>query len=134
MVALTILKDGKPAMDLGLYLGVPAHAVFVSTDDLGYVHAHAMAADSPKGGHASQGSHDKPKAAIPAKLMLQATPPRAGRYAQWIQFKGDGQLRTVQFVVNVPAAPLLPTIHVDSLGRCAKRWQCSIGLGSRGHR
>ncbi len=103
MMALTILKDGKPARDLGLYLGVPAHAVFVSTDDLSYVHAHAMAADGPKGAHAAHGSHVDPKAAVPAKLMLHATPPHAGRYALWIQFKGDGQVRTVPFVVTVPA-------------------------------
>ncbi len=95
----------EPAMDLGLYLGVPAHAVFVSTDDLGYVHAHAMAADAPKGSHTSHGSNEDPKAVIPAKLMLHATPPRACRYALWIQFKGRGQMRTVPFVVTVPAAP-----------------------------
>lgn len=105
MMSLTILKDGKPAMDLGLYLGVPAHAVFVSTDDLGYVHAHAMAADAPKGSHTSHGSHDDSKATIPVKLLLHATPPRAGRYALWIQFKGGDQVRTVPFVVTVPAAP-----------------------------
>ncbi|MET4575432.1 hypothetical protein [Ottowia thiooxydans] len=108
MIALTVLKDGKPAKDLGLYLGVPAHAVFVSTDDLSYVHAHAMVADAPRGGHgshASHGSHDNPKAAVPADLMLHATPPRSGRYALWIQFKGSDQVRTVPFVVTVPAAP-----------------------------
>lgn len=108
MMALTVLKNGKPATDLGLYLGVPAHAVFVSTDDLGYVHAHAMAANAPKGGHASHGmhgSHGHSKAATPAQLMLHATPPRAGRYALWIQFKADGQVRTVPFVVAVLAAP-----------------------------
>ncbi|QNK69161.1 hypothetical protein [Variovorax sp. PAMC26660] len=109
MMALTILKAGKPATDLGLYLGVPAHAVFVGTDDLGYVHAHAVAADAPKGGHAphgahGSGSHGDPKAAIPAQLMLHATPPRAGRYALWIQFKAGGEVRTVPFVVTVPAA------------------------------
>ncbi|TCV97719.1 hypothetical protein EC912_101736 [Luteibacter rhizovicinus] len=104
MMALTILKDGEPAMDLGLYLGVPAHAVFVSIEDLGYVHAHAMAADAPKGSHTSHGSHDDPKAAIPSQLMLHAMPPRTGRYALWIQFKGGGQVRTVPFVVTVPAA------------------------------
>ncbi|MGH8085856.1 MAG: hypothetical protein ACREPV_11345 [Lysobacter sp.] len=108
MMALTILKDGNPATDLGLYLGVAAHAVFVSTDDLGYVHAHAMAADAPHGGHGSHGphgAHGDPNAAVPATLMLHAMPPRAGRYALWIQFKGGGQVRTVPFVVNVPAAP-----------------------------
>ncbi|MNV51634.1 hypothetical protein D3C71_1436900 [compost metagenome] len=114
MMALTVLKDGKPAKDLGLYLGVAAHAVFVSTDDLGYVHAHAMAADAGKGGHAAHaahgahgahGSHGSAKATVPAQLMLHATPPRAGRYALWIQFKGGDQVRTVPFVVTVPAAP-----------------------------
>lgn len=110
MIALTILKDGRPATDLGLYLGVPAHAVFVSTDDLGYVHAHAMAADAPKGGHHSHGhhtngSHADSGAIVPARLMLHAAPPRAGRYALWIQFMGGGQMWTVPFVVTVPAAP-----------------------------
>ena len=88
--------------------------MFVSTDDLGYVHAHAMAADADKGGHAAHGSHathaahgthGSPKATVPAELMLHATPPRAGRYALWIQFKGGDQVRTVPFVVTVPTAP-----------------------------
>lgn len=115
MIALTILKDGRPATDLGLYLGVPAHAVFVSTDDLGYVHAHAMAADASKGGHHAHaqdahghdahGPHVDPGAAIPARLVLHAAPPRAGSYALWIQFMGGGQVRTVPFVVTVPPAP-----------------------------
>lgn len=105
MMVLTILKNGKPAKDVGLYLGVPAHAVFVNTDDLGYVHAHAMAPGAPNGGHASHGSHANPKATVPAELMLHATPPRAGRYALWIQFMGGGQVRTVPFVVTVPATP-----------------------------
>tara|TARA_R110001592_G_scaffold10110_2_gene52769 strand:+ start:31999 stop:32856 length:858 start_codon:yes stop_codon:yes gene_type:complete len=104
MMTLMVLKDGKLAMDLGLYLGVPAHAVFVNTDDLDYVHAHAMAMDAPKGSHSSHGPHDYSKSTIPAKLMLHATPPRAGQYALWIQFKGDGQVRTVPFVITVPAA------------------------------
>lgn len=104
MMALTILKDGKPAGDVGLYLGVPAHAVFVSMDDLNYVHAHAMGGGASNGNHASSGSHDESMAAIPGELMLHATPPRAGQYALWIQFKGGGQVRTVPFLVAVQAA------------------------------
>lgn len=114
-IGLTILKDGRPATDLGLYLGVAAHAVFVSTEDLGYVHAHAMAVDASKGaqhahahhahGHDAHGPHTDPGAAVPANLMLHAAPPRAGRYALWIQFMGGGQVRTVPFIVTVPAGP-----------------------------
>jgi hypothetical protein len=105
MMPLTILKNGNPATDLGLYLGVPAHAVFINTEDLGYVHAHAMSAAAPKGHHASHGSPDDADAAVAADLMLHATPPSAGQYALWIQFKGDSQIRTVPFSVTVPAAP-----------------------------
>lgn len=105
MMELTIQKHGKPAMDLGLFLGVPAHAVFISTDDLSYVHAHAMETDSPEVSHTEHVHHDDPQGAIPAKLMLHVTPNRAGRYALWIQFKGGDEVQTVPFVVNVSAAP-----------------------------
>lgn len=54
-VTLEILKEGRPAEDLTPYLEVPAHAVFIATDDLAYVHAHATAAE---GGEAhSAGAH-----------------------------------------------------------------------------
>jgi hypothetical protein len=105
MMALTILKDGKPAEDLEHFLGVPAHAVFVNTSDLGYVHAHAMPAKAPAGGHAAHASHDDRTAAVPSQLSLHATLPLAGRYALWIQFNGGGQVRTVPVVITVQAGP-----------------------------
>lgn len=98
MMSLTVLKDGKPAQDLGNYLGVAAHAVFISTDDLSYVHAHAMAA--PMAGHATHGD----PGVVPGQLMLHAKPAHAGPYALWIQFKGGDTIRTVPFLVTVPAA------------------------------
>ncbi|MDQ0980839.1 hypothetical protein [Pseudomonas synxantha] len=104
MMSLTVLKDGKPAQDLDTYLGVAAHAVFVSTDELDYVHAHAMAApmpgQAPHGGHGGHGD----AGAVSAQLMLHAKPAHAGPYALWIQFKGGDTIRTVPFRVTVPAA------------------------------
>ena len=104
MMSLTVLKDGKPAQDLDTYLGVAAHAVFVSTDELDYVHAHAMAApmpgQAPHGGHGGHGD----AGAVSAQLMLHAKPAHAGPYALWIQFKGGDKIRTVPFLVTVPAA------------------------------
>ena len=97
MMSLTVLKDGKPAQDLDTYLGVAAHAVFVSTDELDYVHAHAMAAQAAHGDHGDPG-------AVSAQLMLHAKPAHAGPYALWIQFKGGDKIRTVPFLVTVPAA------------------------------
>lgn len=104
MLTLTVLKNGQPAQDLGLYLGVPAHAVFVGTDDLAYVHAHAMSADAAgaaHGGHGAHGLEHDHTGPVSAQMMLHAKPPHAGRYALWIQFMGGGEIRTVPFVVNV---------------------------------
>ena len=104
MVALTILKDGKPADDLEHFLGVPAHAVFVNTGDLAYVHAHAMAANASGSGHSGHAAHADPAGPVPPQLALHARIPHAGRYALWIQFIAGGQVRTVPLVVTVPAA------------------------------
>lgn len=108
IMRLSILKDGKPATDLGPYLGVPAHAVFIGAEDLAYVHAHAVPADQAKaghgGGHGGHGSHGAARPAVPAELMLHATPPRAGRYALWLQFVGGGQVRTVPFALTIPGS------------------------------
>jgi len=45
MVDVEVLENGQPAKDLHPYLGAPAHAVFLNTKDLSYVHVHPMAAD-----------------------------------------------------------------------------------------
>ncbi|MFJ2446842.1 MULTISPECIES: hypothetical protein [unclassified Pseudomonas] len=42
--------------------------------------------------------------AVSAQLMLHAKPAHAGPYALWIQFKGGDKIRTVPFLVTVPAA------------------------------
>jgi hypothetical protein len=57
-VALRILANGAPAQDLEPYLGVPAHAVFIDTATLSYVHAHATAAGEGHGAHAGHGIAD----------------------------------------------------------------------------
>jgi hypothetical protein len=67
-LTLHIEKGGKPAADLHPFLGVAAHAVFIDTDDLSYLHVHAspasakpaagVAAQQTKGMHGMQGMGD----------------------------------------------------------------------------
>jgi len=54
-VALTmhVEKGGKPATDLHPFLGVAAHAVFINTDDLSYLHAHAASGSVSSGAGAA---------------------------------------------------------------------------------
>ena len=47
---LHILRDGQPAPDATPYLGVAAHAVFISAADLTYVHAHTAPAAASAAG------------------------------------------------------------------------------------
>ena len=56
---LHLLRDGEPAPDVTPYLGVAAHAVFISAGDLAYVHAHAAPTTAPAaGGTGAAMKHD----------------------------------------------------------------------------
>ena len=106
LLELRVSKDGRPADDLGPYLGVPAHAVFIAAEDLAYVHAHATAPDptaeagSQQHGHGGHGSHDMQEPGA-SSLSVHVTPPAPGTYGLWIQFMGGGEVQTAPFVVSV---------------------------------
>ena len=98
MVTLHILKNGQPAPDVQPFLGVPAHAVFIDTDDLSYLHAHPMALKTTAPAGLAQG-------AVNPDFMLHFTPHKAGVYKLWLQFEGGGALQVVPFVFRVAPAP-----------------------------
>jgi hypothetical protein len=77
---ITILQNGKPAPNLGTYLGAPAHAVLINTSTLQYVHAHPMVkGSSMASGDMSQAGND---------LIAQLPGLPAGVYKLWVQFRG----------------------------------------------
>ncbi len=100
MATLHILKHGQPATDIVPFLGVPAHAVFIDTEDLSYLHAHPMAMDMKGMGGMSM-PMKLTKGKVDPNFMLHFTPARAGIYKLWIQFNGGGKLQTVPFVFRV---------------------------------
>jgi len=104
MIAIHILKNGKPASDLHPYLGALAHAVFLNAYDLSYVHAHPMPFSS---GNMSPGSmypeNMKPlpaNAHISPNMMLHVFLNEPGIYKLWLQFRGGSQLIVVPFVIT----------------------------------
>lgn len=99
MIDVEILKDGQPAKDLHPYLGVPAHAVFLNTKDLSYVHTHPMAMGASM--DMSANPPELPDSApSPPEMMLHVSIKEAGTYRLWLQFHGGAQLYVAQFTLT----------------------------------
>jgi hypothetical protein len=102
MVDIQVLENGQPAKDLHPYLGAPAHAVFLNTKDLSYVHVHPM----PAGQMNMQMDMSKPMPELPdgapvsADMMLHIALWEPGTYKMWLQFRGAGdKLYVAEFTI-----------------------------------
>lgn len=100
-VSLTVLKGGQPAHDLGTYLGAAAHAVFINTSTLAYVHVHPAVRGA---GDAAMGMQMNMATTARAGPMMQMDLPAlpAGTYKTWIQFRGANDvIYTAPFTIRV---------------------------------
>lgn len=103
MVDVSVLENGKPAKDLHPYLGAPAHAVFLNTKDLSYVHVHPMGADMMN--MAMDMSKPMPElpdnASVSGDMMLHIALREAGTYKLWLQFRGaNDKLYVAEFTIQ----------------------------------
>lgn len=107
-----VLKNGMPARDLHPYLGASAHAVFLDSTDLSYVHVHPMALQdmqgmsmgdrSMPGMHLGAMQHDLPDTANSSPdMMLHVALREPGTYKLWLQFRGGAGLHVTPFVITV---------------------------------
>jgi hypothetical protein len=89
---ISVLENGKPASNLHTYLGAAAHAVFINTATLAYVHVHPMV----RGATMAMGMGGP--AGPLMQMMIPALP--AGVYKLWLQFRGAGnQVYTAPFTL-----------------------------------
>lgn len=102
MIDVEVLENGKPAKDLHPYLGAPAHAVFLNTKDLSYVHVHPMGADMMN----MQMDMSKPmpelpdSASVSSDMMLHIALREVGTYKLWLQFRGaNDKLYVAEFTI-----------------------------------
>jgi hypothetical protein len=97
-VNLSVLENGQPAADLGTYLGAAAHAVFINTSTLAYVHVHPMARGSQGDADMMMGGAMSAKAGPFMRMTVPALP--GGTYKLWLQFRGaNDKLYTVAFTI-----------------------------------
>lgn len=82
-LSFSIRRDGGPVADVQTYLGARGHLVALREGDLGYLHTHPEAGD---GGNI---------------VSFDSTFPTAGRYRLFFQFRIRGQVRTVDYTVEV---------------------------------
>jgi hypothetical protein len=95
---MTIFEGGRPAHGLGTYLGAPAHAVFLNTSTLAYVHLHptVIGAQSTMTGMAM--GMGRPAGPL-MQMRLPSLP--AGTYKLWIQFRGaNDKVYTAPFTIR----------------------------------
>jgi hypothetical protein len=85
-LTLTVSREGRPVTDLQPYLGAYGHLVVLRAGDLAYLHVHPV----------------RELAAGP-RIEFATTPPSAGTYRLFLDFKHGDEVRTAAFTVAVGA-------------------------------
>ncbi|WP_353814956.1 heavy-metal-associated domain-containing protein [Agromyces sp. SYSU T00266] len=98
----TVQRDGRPVTTIEPYLGAAGHLVMLRAGDLGYLHAHPL--DEAESAGASELGPD---------IRFAATPPTAGDYLLYVDFKVDGQAHTAAFAVDAALAAAEAGAHAD---------------------
>ena len=99
-------KDGKPAADLEPYMGMAAHAVFLSTDGNVFAHVHpagsvSMAAvNLAEGRSAKAGMENMDHASPSGEISFPYGFPKPGDYRIFVQVKRAGKIETGEFVAK----------------------------------
>jgi hypothetical protein len=106
-------KDGKPAEDMELYMGMPGHAAFVKTDGSVFAHVHPsgsvampalMMAQSQLSGSAgmpAMGDMAGMTMNLPATVTFPYGFPQPGEYRIFVQVKHGGRVETGVFNAQV---------------------------------
>jgi hypothetical protein len=98
-IRVHVTRDGKPAGDLHPYLGALAHAVFLNSADLTYVHVHPAAiGDTMAGMDMMPALSDREPSSPDMDLHVAVREP--GTYELWLQFRGGDALHVAPFVLT----------------------------------
>ncbi|MFD5213840.1 heavy-metal-associated domain-containing protein [Microbacterium sp. NPDC058345] len=87
-LTVSVIRDGAPVTTLEPYLGAFGHLVALRQGDLGYAHVH------PEGAAPHDGDAAGPDVSFTASV------PTAGRYLLYFDFRVDGTVHSVPFVVD----------------------------------
>lgn len=104
---VTVERNGQPVTDLQHYLAAASHVVVLDESAGGFSHVHAMAGNVPQASNMSGvegGGMDNMSAPPPSfgpNFNFSHRFDKPGLYKVWSQFKHNGQVQTVSWVVEV---------------------------------
>jgi hypothetical protein len=99
-------KDGKQAADLEPYMGMAAHAAFISTDGNVFAHVHPAGSVSMAAVSLAEGTSTKTEMenmgheSSSAEVSFPYGFPKAGEYRIFVQIKRAGKVETGEFVAR----------------------------------
>jgi len=104
-LSFAVTRAGQPVEDLEDYLGAKGHLVALREGDLAYLHVHPIAdkrdaqAEDEDHVHGKDSGGDTRTHAN--EISFAATFPSAGRFRLFLQFKTEGEIRTVAYTTEV---------------------------------
>jgi hypothetical protein len=93
-------RDGKPPVDMELYMGMAAHAAIVKTDGSVFAHIHP-AGNVPMAAYGMNMAGMSMSAAPESAVSFPFGFPSAGRYRIFVEMKHGGRVETGAFDVSV---------------------------------
>lgn len=110
LLAYGIRRGNNPVLDLEPYLGAMGHLVFISEDLTHFVHSHPLGEHHGEDAHQEEDERNEHRehggvasGATSSVVSFHAEFPTAGLYKGWAQFKHQGRVITVPFVLEVDA-------------------------------
>ncbi len=142
MINVTVTKNGKPAADLKPYLGAAAHAVFINTATLEYVHVHPVVQGQPMDMDMSMPgmTMDAGPGKAGPKMTMHVPPLPAGTYRLWLQFRGGSNLYVAPFTLAVhwrhatPSRQARKRTAASLAARSSRRSNCARSTRGRDRR
>lgn len=96
-----ISKNGEKVTNLEKYLGALGHSVIIKEGTLDFIHTHALeSTEGASGEHTGHGMQNE-KASTGPKINFATTFPEPGNYKIFTQFQHEGEVQTINNVVNV---------------------------------
>lgn len=110
-----LTHDRQPVNNLESYLGAVGHLIFISSDLEHYVHSHPLGAEHDTAAHKDEEravgrhqEHDEHGGSVhnskSSMVSFHTLFPQAGLYKGWAQFKHQGRVITVPWVVDVKSS------------------------------